>query len=147
MCGSHVGNFCLKPENLILSRNENHLSTYLIVTAYLLFLLLSSVKSFFQAGYGNDYGYAFRAGVSATPAVIYIIYHSKSVCLQMCFNVDSKCNDTGEFMDAAVLEKRYSALFIRTWRRSKYFMQITLAFYDFINFKYDGCHSPFIILL
>lgn len=31
-----------------------------------------------------------------------IIYHSESVCLQICFNVDSKCNDMNEFMDVAV---------------------------------------------
>lgn len=31
-----------------------------------------------------------------------IIYHSESVCLQICFNVDSKRNDTNEFMDVAV---------------------------------------------
>lgn len=31
-----------------------------------------------------------------------IIYHSKSVCLQISFNVDSKCNDMIEFMNLAV---------------------------------------------
>lgn len=34
-----------------------------------------------------------------------IIYHPKSVCLQICFNVDSKRNGTIEFMDVAVPKK------------------------------------------